>query len=237
VGIAFTVNKEERRRSMAAEVQATFESSPTDASVYACEPSLDEAQRYRAGAYRLLAALLRSAPDREILDQVSMLGEVDAGIDELAVSMSMLGLAAGHCNIEAISDEFHRLFIGIGRGELVPYGSWYLTGFLMEKPLGILRDDLAILGFERADDVSEPEDHIAALSEVMSLLIEEGLETGVDPVHEPLQKEFFEKHIAPWADRFFVDLSESPSAIFYRSVGRFGLDFIAFEKRYFSMSI
>ncbi len=222
---------------MAAELQATFDNSVVDSSIYGREPELDEAQLYRAGAYRLLAALLRSTPDQDTLNQVSMLSEVDAGIDELAVSMSMLGLAAGHCSLESIDDEFHQLFIGIGRGELMPYGSWYLTGFLMEKPLGILRDDLAVLGYERADDVTEPEDHIAALSEVISLLIEDCVNTGTDPVHDPLQKDFFEKHIAPWAERFFVDLSESESAVFYRSVGRFGLDFIAFEKRYFSMSI
>lgn len=236
MGIAFIVNKEEKGREMSAGVQATIDNSVTDSSIYGREPELDQAQIYRAGAYRLLSALLRSAPDQNILDQVSKLSEVDAGTDELAVSMSMLGLAAGHRSIESNNDEFHQLFIGIGRGELVPYGSWYLTGFLMEKPLGILRDDLAVLGYERAADVTEPEDHIAALSEVMSLLIDESLLTGFDSVQEALQKDFFEKHIAPWAERFFVDLSESPSAVFYRSVGRFGLDFIAFEKRYFSMS-
>ncbi len=85
----------------------------------------------------------------------------------------MLSLAAEHSSTESLRDEYHALFIGLGRGELVPYGSWYQTGFLMEKPLGLLRADLARLGFERAEEVHEPEDHVAALCEVMALLIQD----------------------------------------------------------------
>ena len=197
-------------------------------------PVIDETQTYRAGAYRLLAALLRSSPDRVLLDHVAGLSDVDAQTGELVVAMSMLGLAARRCDEVTIDDEYHALFIGLGRGELVPYGSWYMTGFLMEKPLGELRDDLSEMGFERSADVCEPEDHISALCEVMSMLIEddqsgEGL--------SPQQSLLFERHIAPWADRFFHDLSESEAAVFYRSVGRLGTAFMEFERRYLSMEV
>ena len=129
-----------------------------------------------------------------------------------------------------MEDEFQQLFIGLGRGELVPYASWYLTGFLMEKPLGELREHLAGLGFERQSGVHEPEDHIAALCEVMSILIQE------DRPHAE-SAGFFETHLAPWSDRFFADLSQAKAAVFYRNLGRFGAAFIELERRYFSMQI
>jgi len=196
--------------------------------------SSEDTQRYRAGAYGLLAALLRQAPEQTVLDHIAALSEVSVDTDELAVSLSMLGLAASHCDIAAINDEYHALFIGIGRGELVPFGSWYQTGFLMEKPLAVLRDDLSKLGFERDSNVCEPEDHIAALCEVMALMISE--ETSGEEYSEQ-QSQFFEAHIGLWADEFFKDLAESSTAVFYRSVGRLGMAFIVFEKRYLSMNL
>ncbi len=124
-------------------------------------------QQYRAGAYGLLAGLLRSPPDQAVLERISGFASVEPSERELELAMSMLGLASSSCSPVAIEDEFHALFIGLGRGELVPYGSWYLTGFLMEKPLDRLRDDLRELGFQRGSGVHEPEDHAAALCEVM----------------------------------------------------------------------
>ena len=51
----------------------------------------------------------------------------------------------------ASSASIFNLFIGLGRGELLPYGSSYLTGFLHERPLARLRADLGPLGIERAE--------------------------------------------------------------------------------------
>ncbi len=184
-------------------------------------------QQYRAAAYSVLAALLRNVPTQESLDQISEFSKVEVDEDELLLSMSSLGLAAQSTNLESIDDEYHVLFVGLGRGELVPYGSWYLTGFLMEQPLSILRDDLTALGFERDESVVEPEDHVAALCEVMTMLILDNQTSSVET-----QSIFFEKHIAPWMERFFKDLSEAESAVFYRAVGRFGLAYLDFEKQY-----
>ena len=189
------------------------------------ENPIAQEQQYRAAAYGMLAALLRSAPDRVLMNQVSGFSEVDDGGDEMAVSMSLLGLAAAKCPEQTIAEEFHDLFVGLGRGELLPYGSYYLTGFLMEKPLGNLRDDLDRLGFEREADVHEPEDHIAALCEVMVMLIQDGSSTAV-------QRDFFAKHIDSWGQKFFADLAVARNAVFYRAVARFGTAFMSLEKSY-----
>lgn len=186
--------------------------------------------RHRAVAYSMLAVLLRQSPQQETLNTVAGLGDVVDDKDDLAVAMSMLGLAARAITATELDDEYHALFIGLGRGELVPYGSWYQTGFLMEKPLGVLRHDLASMGFERDNSIYEPEDHVAALCEVMVLLINEGQSFD-------LQTRFFDTHIASWLAQFFDDLAEARSAVFYRAVARFGQAFFNFEKQYLAMSV
>ncbi len=192
----------------------------------------NQEQQYRASAYSILAALLRKVPKKEVLEHVAHFSNVAVDEDELLLSMSTLGLAAQSSDLLAIDDEYHDLFIGLGRGELVPYGSWYLTGYLMEKPLSLLRDDLKALGFERDENVVEPEDHVAALCEVMSLLITNESQITDESVDTETQKIFFEKHLSEWVNRFFDDLSNAESAVFYRSVGRFGSAFMNLEKQY-----
>lgn len=194
------------------------------------EPELEEEQQYRASAYGLIAALLRASPDQDLLDYVANLAAVsrDGDGDDLLLAMSSLGLSAKTLTPESIEDEFHDLFIGLGKGEVVPYGSWYLTGFMMEKPLSDLRDDLARLGYERSESVSEPEDHAAALCEVVSMMINEGTEWSI-------QKSFYQSHMASWLGKFFGDLCDTKSSVFYKAVGRFGSAFMAFENEYFSM--
>ena len=190
---------------------------------------LPEEQARRAGMYSVLAALLRDAPGQEVLDFVAQLeSDAPGGKAELVLALNMLSLASRHSTVTSLRDEYHALFIGLGRGELLPYGSWYQTGFLMEKPLGLLRADLARLGFERAEGVHEPEDHIAALCEVMAMLIQEEM-----PIDRQLH--FFESNLGNWANQFFSDLSEARSAVFYRSVARFGMVFLSLEGRYLSL--
>lgn len=185
----------------------------------------------RAGAYQLLARLLRMPPERRLLGQLAEHHVPEQpGEDEVATALRLLGLAASTTSPDGADDEFHRLFIGIGRGELVPFGSWYQTGFLMEKPLAVLRDDLAALGFERQQDVYESEDHIAALCEVMAMLIERGDDYDA-------QQRFFNDHLGPWAGRFFEDLQKADGACFYRAVGRFGAAFCALENWVLNLSV
>ena len=189
-----------------------------------------EEQHYRSSVYKVLAGLLRTAPDNDALEQVSAFASIEQEGDELALAMSMLGLSAKASDADAVDDEFHALFIGLGRGELMPYASWYLTGFLMERPLSVLRDELVALGFERSENVHEPEDHIAALCEVMAMMIDEGF-----AIHQ--QENFFTAHMSNWLDHFFKDLSQAEAAVFYRSVGRFGQAFSTFEKQYLTMLV
>lgn len=191
--------------------------------------TLEDEQRYRASAYGLLAALLRATPEQALLDHlVTLSPQSDAEPDALAAAMASLADAARNHNPAQIEGEYHNLFIGIGKGEVVPYGSWYLTGFLMEKPLSNLRDDLRELGFERSADTHEPEDHAAALFEVFSVMI-------TDASSLPEQQRFFDNHMKSWLERFFADLGSARSANFYRPVAQFGAAFIELESAYLSM--
>jgi TorA maturation chaperone TorD len=195
------------------------------------EEATAEEQLYRSSAYSFIAGLLRTTPDQDMLDRLTGLSQGDAPEgDDLLLAMSTLALSANLHTPASIDDEFHELFIGLGNGEVVPYGSWYLTGFLMEKPLSDLRDDLARVGYARNASIVEPEDHVAALCEVLSLMISGGVNLSI-------QRNFFQAHMASWMGRFFNDLCEAKSATFYKSVGRFGAAFISFENEYFSMQV
>jgi TorA maturation chaperone TorD len=186
----------------------------------------------RANLYGLLGHLLAGPPDADLLATLGRAVPHAAADTLLNAALGMLAVAAGRSSVEALRDEYQVLFIGLGRGEVVPYGSWYLTGFLMEQPLAALRNDLRRLGIERRDDVHEPEDHAAALCDAMSLLIDSD-----EPAAVSVQRQFFAQHLEPWLGRFFRDLQQAPSAHFYRAVGQLGEQFIDVETQAFGMSI
>lgn len=213
---------------MSLTVQSTEYANDTQATSDVIEVTAE--QQHRAGSWALLGRLFRACPEPELMQQLVSLAQESEGGDDLSVAMSLLGLAAGNASPDAVDDEFHALFVGLGRGELVPFGSWYLTGFLMETPLSHLRDDLRRLGYERDTGVHEPEDHIAALSEVMSLMI-------ANNVALETQLLFFTTHIAPWAKTFFDDVKNAKTSVFYRAVGSFGKAFVDFENEYLNMKV
>lgn len=184
----------------------------------------------RANTYGLLGALLAAAPGAELIGLLRQIDEVPAGPGEMGLCWQTLRLAAERADPEQVADEYQNLFIGLGHGEVVPYGSWYMTGFLMDKPLALLRRDLQELGFERQADVHEPEDHAAALCETLAMIIQ-----SPDEISADRQRRFFHEHMAPWMARFFQDLQEAPSARFYRAVGRLGEQFIDIETQYLVM--
>lgn len=177
--------------------------------------ALAEEDLWRARSWHLLAHLLAGPPESGVLARLRALPETAIPCDEppLARAWAALGSAARRRDPESLAEEYQMLFIGPTRGELVPYGSWYLTGFLMEKPLAVLRKDLGLLGYRRQAMTKEPEDHAAALCETLCLLIEAG---------DRRQREFFARHMASWFDRFCRDLQSAPSADFYRAVGVLG---------------
>jgi len=139
-----------------------------------------------------------------------------------------LRTAAEQAEAARLEEEYFSLFIGLGRGEVVPYASFYIHGFLMEKVLASLRGELTGLGIERRRDVAEPEDHVAALCEVMAMIISgHGLHLK--------QSAFFDAYVDSWAGRFFEDLGKAGSADFYRAVAQLGREFLAVERHYFSL--
>ncbi len=186
----------------------------------------------RANVYSLLGTLLARPPDAQLLALLAGIEDGDPETQILAGAWLALKAAATKAEEDAIAEEYHDLFIGVGRGELVPYGSWYLSGFMMDKPLVALRSDLATLGFERREDVHEPEDHAGALCETMSLLIASNGEIDFKS-----QRAFFHSHLEPWIGKFFDDLRKGESAAFYAAVGEFGGRFIEFERKYYSMLV
>ena len=194
----------------------------------AAKPEIDEIDDLRATEYGLLSLLLGRAPDADTLARVATL---KGDGSDLGMAHVELASAAANADDGVVSKEFFNLFIGVGRGELLPYASYYLTGFLHERPLARVREDLDRLGIERAGTSREPEDHIAILLEVMSGLARGDFEADFDE-----QKRFFERHLKPWATRMFADLEMSQSAKFYRAVGRAGRVFIELESEAFALS-
>lgn len=187
-----------------------------------------EAERSRAALYGLLARLFASAPDRELLELVGGLEGDDTPIGR---GLGELAAKARSADPAAVRDEYNALFVGLGRGELVPYASWYLTGFLYERPLADVREDLDRLGIARAEGNPEPEDHVASLCEVMAGLADGRF--GERSLEE--QKRFFERHLDPWLLRFFADLEQAQSADFYRPVARLGRALAEIERVAFGM--
>lgn len=189
--------------------------------------AIDEVDAARATEYALLAALLARAPDNDMLRRLARL-RGDA--TPLGLAHAALAEAAAATSAERASREFFELFIGIGRGELMPYGSYYLTGFLHERPLSRLREDLVRLGIERADGNHEPEDHAAILCEIMA-----GIAGGTFPAPVGGDKALFDAHLAPWIGRFFADLERAELAELYRRVGALGRLFISIESEAFAL--
>ena len=186
----------------------------------------------RADLYDLLGMLLARPPSADLLAGVAAFG---GGVGEggaFAQPVSALARLAREMTPQAVRTEYDALFIGLVRGELLPYASYYLTGFLNEKPLAVLRRDMGRLGIARSPEVKDPEDHIASLCEMMAGLIRGRF--GV-PAGLSAQRDFFAAHLAPWAGHFFGDLQAAKGAVFYAPVGAIGRAFVEIEREAFRM--
>ena len=181
----------------------------------------------RASLYALLGNLLLQVPDQTTLDQLAAL-EGEAG--DVGSAINALSQIAKSMTPASVEREYNILFIGVGRGEVLPYASYYLTGFLHEKPLADLRGKMRELGIQRKQGVSEPEDHAGALCEMMA-----GMISGAfgQPMPLQTQKEFFNAHIAPWAAHCFSDLEKAESAVLYAPVGSLGRLLMGIEQESF----
>jgi TorA maturation chaperone TorD len=188
---------------------------------------IDEMDAARAQEYALIAALLTRAPDAQLLSNLS---ELRGDPTPLGLAHAALAEVASATSVERVEREFFDLFIGLGRGELLPYGSYYLTGFLHDRPLARLREDLAKVGVARAEGIYEPEDHAGILCEIMS-----GLASRRLPAAPGSDRIIFDTHMAPWIGRFFTDLEQAEAADFYRRLGTLGRVFMDIEAEAFEL--
>lgn len=181
----------------------------------------------RAGYYAVLSRLFFAPPDESFLATLAAAGDV-AERGALPAAWNALCAAAGAASAEAAKEEYDTLFVAIGKPRVVLYASWHLTGFMMEKPLAKLRDDLAALGLARSGDILEPEDHFAALMDIMRHLL---LDTARgDGERLSLQQKFFSSHILTWYKNLCGAIEIQPEARLYRSVANFTGAFFEVEK-------
>jgi len=188
---------------------------------------VDEFDLLRAREYALLATLLGSPPTADLL---SRLAKLDGDASPLGWVHHVLAAAARQAEPAAVEREYFELFVGVARGELLPYASYYLTGFLNERPLALVREALASLCIERSEENPEPEDHIATLCEVMA-----GLASGDFPADAAMHRRFFERHLQPWAGDFFADVESARAARFYSAVGALGRVLVEIEAEALTM--
>lgn len=191
--------------------------------------SVAEEDLLRADLYAMLGQVLAAPPSQDFLNSAAQLSGDES---DLGKGISALAKISEHTSVEAAEREFNALFIGLGRGELLPYGSFYLTGFLNEKPLARLRGHMGQLGIERNPDVKEPEDHIATLCEMMAGLIRGDFGA---PISVEDQHAFFNTHIATWASHFFSDLEAAEGSVFFAPIGAVGRAFMEIEIEAFRM--
>lgn len=196
----------------------------------ALKADVSDEDRLRADLYDFLGALLARPPSQDLIEKTRGLEGDESAIGNAVTALTRV---AASQNAAGVEREFNRLFIGVGRGELLPFASFYMTGFLNEKPLAVLRREMARLGIERAPDVFEPEDNIGSLCEMMA-----GLITGRfgDPLPLWQQRDFWNAHIGPWARHFFSDLEGAKNSLFYAPVGAIGRAFMEIEKDAFKMA-
>jgi TorA maturation chaperone TorD len=185
----------------------------------------------RADLYGLLSVLFYQPAPQALLDKIA--ASPAEGNSPLQQAWTDLVAVCRTMKEEAVREEYEALFIGVGKPELMLYGSYYLSGFLMEKPLAALRDDLARLGLRRAEQVVESEDHIASLCEVMRYLI-----ASDDGVHANIavQKQFFGTHLQPWAGQMCDAIAAHPQAKFHRPAAQMAKAFFEIEMQAFDMT-
>jgi TorA maturation chaperone TorD len=191
----------------------------------------------RAAIYGLVSNLFYAAPGRDLLATIAQVGE-DIGAQgadsELSRAWRELQRAAAAADESALRQEYDDMFIGTGRARVMLYGSYHMTGFLIEKPVVRLREELANLGFARRLASGENEDHISALCDVMRLLISGGDDNP--PASIAIQRSFFTQHIAPWYGKLYAAIREDEGTDFYKTVAAFANSFFDVEAQSFEMA-
>ncbi|MGJ7483957.1 TorD/DmsD family molecular chaperone [Variovorax sp. LT2P21] len=194
--------------------------------------ALDE-EIARAELYGLLARLWYAAPDAALLDalQVAVTEAPASGAFLEEPWRALVGVARG-MDAAAAHAEYDALFGGMGKPEVYLFGSHYLSGFLNDKPVAQLRNDLDALGLAREEGVYETEDHVACLFEVMRYLI-----AGDDVAVANLtrQRAFFTTHVQPWLPALCDAVAQHPKARLYAALAGFTQAFVDVEAQGFEM--
>jgi len=187
-------------------------------------PWFEPHRSMRTDAYVLLAALLRDSPSPEAIDLLSNLSwEKDLPL-RLQMALSELCRAGAEYPMQSICEEYKRVFMGLGSGELVPYASWYIEKAIQSTPLAEIRSDLLRLAIVRQTDCFESEDHVGVLCEIMALL-----SAAQNEILQSEQAAFFNNHLVTWMPRFFKDLQGLKNIRFYWTVAEFGRSFLEAE--------
>jgi len=188
----------------------------------------------RADLYGLIARFFQMPPDQELLDQIAATAEQQDAADEAPLAKVWMDVVevAKNNPAKAWHDEFDLNFISVGKPNVVLNGSFYMAGHLNEKPLINIRNALAEFGLEAAEEVTETEDHISALCEVMRYLI-----AGDDVEISNLtnQRVFFNEHIRPWYDELCNAIEDIPEMHLYRLIAALTREFLAIEGQGFDM--
>ena len=203
-------------------------------SVPIMSSALDE-ETARAEVYGLLAALFYAPPTADVLALLRVAAtEAPTAGGFLQEPWRELVAASRRLSDGDIQAEYNALFGGVGKPEIYLFGSHYLSGFLNEKPLALLRTDLARLGLARDEAMSETEDHIAYLCEVMRYLI---AADDVAVANLTAQRQFFSDHLQPWVLQLCDAMDANPKARFYAAISGFTRSFLSVETQGFDMLV
>ena len=194
-------------------------------------PTLPPEEAARADLYGLLARLFATGPDALVLAAIAG-SQADFGADSpLAIAWADLQAAAHEGDAVAASLEHAETFVGTGRAPVSIYASHYLSDQWKEMTVVELRDRLPLLGLSRQAGVSQPEDHLAALLEVMCHLVRRGNHSEA----VASQREFFERYLGPWFAKFSADVDAQPALYFYRTAASMLKAFLAIEAEGFKL--
>ena len=193
-------------------------------------------ERARAEAYALIGNLFYEAPSSELLRAIatSQTPCNDGSDSGFCQAWRALQHAAASAEAGTLKEEFESAFISTGRPAVMLFGSFYLAGFLNEKPLAQLRDELAKMGLARRGDCHDSEDHISALCDVMRLLIVG--DDGTAPAALDVQRDFFVRYIKSWNIRFCDAVNSADETCFYKHVAQFAREFFDLEYESFAIA-
>lgn len=196
------------------------------------ESSLSDEDRARADLYALLARLFYGAPDRPLLDALARHEDLfGAGDLPLGRAWRALARTARDADPEVLRLEYDSIFVGVGKAQVTPYCSHYLTPAGRERIVVALRDEWRELGIIRTGDTHEPEDHLAALCEVMRHLVL----LGSDDQAIGRQKQFFMRYIYAAYIQLTDEILGTAATQFYKDVARVTRVFFDVESQSFEM--